>query len=93
MNRRECLEAATKAVCHTRSSYGDPKDCFGVVANLWSTVGFSCNGGPITAEDVALAMILLKITRQFATPNDDNWVDIAGYAACGAEVDVAPNQS
>jgi hypothetical protein len=30
-------------------------------------------------------MICVKIARQAHRPKADNWVDIAGYAACGAE--------
>lgn len=86
MNRRECLEEATKAVCFTRyADYGDPVRCFGRIAALWSIVGFKRDGEPITGEDVALAMILLKVARQAHSTKDDNWVDIAGYAALGAE--------
>lgn len=90
MNRRECLEAAVTAVCFTRNaSYGDPSTCFNTVAELWSAVGFQCAGSNVTAGDVALAMILLKVARQSCVPKDDNWVDIAGYAACGAEMENA----
>ena len=39
------------------------------------------------AEDVAIMMILLKIARiQTGTFKPDNYIDIAGYAACAAEV-------
>jgi len=46
----------------------------------------------VEPRDVANMMILLKVARNnHAHPDDpghrDNWVDIAGYAACGAEVD------
>lgn len=87
MNRRGCLEEATKAVCFTRhADYGDPTYCFGRIAALWSIMGFRHNGETVTGEDVALAMILLKIARQGHSSKPDNWIDIAGYAACGAEL-------
>ena len=53
------------------------------IAALWGTY----LGHPITAADVCLLMVLLKVARA-ATPegqaHDDNWLDIAGYAALGA---------
>lgn len=40
-----------------------------------------------TASDVANMMILLKIARGAnGKPKEDNWIDIAGYAACGGEL-------
>lgn len=41
----------------------------------------------VCARDVANMMVLLKVARNKASWHRDNWVDIAGYAACGAEVD------
>ena len=34
----------------------------------------------MTAEDVAIAMILAKVSRESHAPKRDNAVDIAGYA-------------
>ena len=40
-----------------------------------------------TASDVANMMILLKIARGAnGKPKADTWIDIAGYAACGGEL-------
>ena len=40
----------------------------------------------VEAEDVAVMMSLLKISRISWSPNkEDHWVDLAGYAACGAQ--------
>lgn len=85
MNGKECLETAIRTVLANAENYGKAQDCFGRTAKLWSAAGFR-RGGPISAEDVAVAMILLKIARQEQCSLDDNWVDIAGYAALGAEV-------
>ncbi len=41
---------------------------------------------PISALDAASMMILLKIARSCHTPKRDNYVDIAGYARCAAEI-------
>ena len=46
---------------------------------MWSVI-FETD---ITPNQVALAMIALKITRQMHANKRDNWVDIAGYARLG----------
>lgn len=55
-----------------------------------------CVGDPaaevcIVPEDVAALLALLKIAR-IATGHgkSDNWVDLAGYAACGGELQSRP---
>lgn len=48
--------------------------------------------GQISAEDVAIMMMLLKVSRLSWSPDKrDHWVDAAGYAACGAQC--ADNQN
>ena len=83
MTRKECLDAAGKAVLTDRArEYGHPEDCFGLIAALWSRY----TGCDISTADVAAMMILLKLARIEGNPRHaDSWVDIAGYAACGAE--------
>lgn len=40
----------------------------------------------VSTEDVAIMMALLKISRLSWSPEkEDHWIDLAGYAACGAE--------
>ena len=42
----------------------------------------------LSSQDVAVMMIMLKIARiGTGADKEDNWVDIAGYAACGGEVE------
>ena len=89
MERKEILEAAEKCVCGDRDKdYGNPERSFAVIANFWTDY-FMGKGQKvlITAHDVAAMMVLLKVGRN-ATGVDklDNWVDIAGYAACGGEL-------
>lgn len=44
-------------------------------------------GVEFTANDVAMMMALLKIARiRTGTATDDSYVDLAGYAACGSEI-------
>lgn len=71
-----------------RAEYGPPKDSFNRIADLWATT----LGHPVSPEQVALCLAQLKIARLIQTPGHaDSWVDLAGYAALGAEVvDAAP---
>jgi hypothetical protein len=85
---KETLDAASSAVCGPRNEdYGSPADDFGTQAEMFSSYLSRTNGAQVlvTASDIAALMILVKIARQAHRPKMDNWVDIAGYAACGAE--------
>lgn len=86
MNKREeILTAANKVVNGERDKqYGNPEDNFGIIADLWSIY----LDEKIEAKDVAMMMALLKIARiRSGKYKDDNYIDLAGYAACGAEVE------
>ena len=83
MTRKECLDVAAECVLKDRNNaYGGPEDSFGVIANFWSVY----LGRKIYPADVAMMMSLLKIARIKANKSyEDGYVDLAGYAACGAE--------
>lgn len=89
--REDILAEAAKLVTGDRNkTYGSPTQNFQDTANVWNVL-LRAKLGPdakITPGDVAAMMVALKLVRMIAQPNIDNWVDIAGYAACGAEVDV-----
>lgn len=87
MNREQTLQEALKIVTKDRqNAYGTPEDNFNCIAGLWS----SYLGTPITAQQVAVLMILLKVARSKSSPDyADNYVDICGYAACASEVATA----
>ena len=98
MTRSELLHAAEVCVCGQREEdYGTPEDSFRVIGELWETyIKEKCVGDPaaevcIVPEDVAALLALLKIAR-IATGHgkSDNWVDLAGYAACGGELQSRP---
>jgi hypothetical protein len=82
--RQQSLDAAARAVLQDRNkTYGGPEDSFATTAAFWSTF----LGVEIKATDVAPMLALLKLARLSANPtHQDSYVDLAGYAACGAEV-------
>lgn len=83
MNRLDTLKAAAECVCGSwEEDYGSPEDNFGVIAALWTAY----TGTDVTPKDVAMMMALLKIARAKAGSKPDTYVDLAGYAACGAEI-------
>ena len=83
MTRLDTLKAAAECVCGSREEdYGSPEDNFAVIAALWTAY----TGTDITPKDVAMMMALLKIARAKAGSKPDTYIDLAGYAACGAEI-------
>lgn len=84
MTRRECLDKAAECVLQDRASqYGGPEDNFGRIAKLWSTY----TGTVLDGIDVAMMMSLLKVARIRNNKDySDGYIDLAGYAACGAEL-------
>lgn len=89
--RAQVLEEAKGLITGDRNkSYGSPTQNFSNTADLWN-VQFGHKfreGEQFTASDVAQAQILLKMARMIAGPKRDHWVDVAGYAGCGAECEV-----
>jgi hypothetical protein len=69
------------------AAYGSPEDNFARIAKLWTVIfEQAMKRGYLEPSDVAAAMIAVKLSRQTHGNTKDNWVDIAGYAACGYEV-------
>lgn len=85
--RVDCLERARAAVLERADAYGRPEDLFTAIAARWSLTLRSKLTAPIAAREVALLMDDMKTERIVAGGTDDCWVDKAGYAACGFEVD------
>ncbi len=83
MTRKECLDAAAGCVLKDRNaSYGGPEDSFGLISSLWSAY----LGIAVDKVDVAMMMGMLKMARIRGNKGyADGFVDLAGYAACGAE--------
>lgn len=87
MTRPEILEAARQCVCGDREQdYGSPEQNFQRIAEMWTTYVDTYIG----PKDVAAMLALLKIARiASGHAKADNWIDLAGYAACGGELESA----
>jgi len=84
VTRASILDTAKAYVTKDRAAdHGDMEDNFAVIGKYWSVH----LGVTVTAVDVAVMMTLLKAARIKSNPaHQDNWVDGAGYMACGGEI-------
>lgn len=84
MTREDILDTAKDIVTGARqTTYGTPEDSFSTIAGLWG----SYLGINVSPSDVAMLMVLLKVARSKGDAGyADNYVDIAGYAACAGEL-------
>ncbi|UXE04429.1 hypothetical protein SEA_FUNSIZED_58 [Mycobacterium phage Funsized] len=82
--RSQLLHDADTAISGDRQrDYGPVLPGFERIAALWSII----LGTEVTAEQYAMCQIATKVGRLVETPNHrDSWLDVAGYAALGAEV-------
>jgi len=65
------------------AAYGDPKTQMEAIARRWSIT----LGTPVTAQQVALCMIDLKLARLAHDPSyADGPIDVIGYAALIPEI-------
>ena len=82
--RGNLLDVAKTYITKDRQAdHGDAEDNFARIAQYWSVH----LGTPVKAHDVAVMMALLKVARIKQNPHHiDNWVDGAGYFACGGEI-------
>jgi hypothetical protein len=90
MKRQEILDAATQAVTKDRAAtHGEAESSFAEIGKIWGIrLGVS-----ISPEQVAIMLTDLKTVRAWHNPaHADNWVDMAGYAACGGEIATAEKQ-
>lgn len=72
--------------------YGDKTENHQRIADLWNywmVQQYKDQPAKISAYDVAIMMILMKISRLMHSPgHKDSHVDIAGYAAIAEEISV-----
>lgn len=92
MTREEILSKAKECVCGQREQdYGTPEQNFQLIADLWTI--YLGNDRLISPTDVAMMMALLKIARiKNGGGTGDSFVDLAGYAACGGEINAAKKE-
>lgn len=95
MTRAEILDAAEKCVCGGRDhDYGVPENSFYTISLLWviylraahPELADTLTVRQLTTKDVAMMMALLKVARITTSDKPDNFVDLAGYAACAGEI-------
>lgn len=79
----EFLKKALQTVQERQGSYGHAEETLALVAQRWSLT----LGHPVSAQQVALCMIDLKLVRLMRNPlHLDSLIDAIGYAACLATI-------
>lgn len=89
VDKAKLLDMAKEAVAGRGLNYGKPEANFERIARRFQVhVKNRFNVDvPFDAASVALMCADLKIARLENSPKHlDSWVDLAGYAACGAEI-------
>ena len=78
LRTKENVLAEADRIVHgdRQNQYGSPRDSLSTTAALWGPIF----GTEVTPEQVALAMIELKVARILAGSGRDSFVDLAGYA-------------
>ena len=93
VTRATILDTAKKCVVGDRQDdYGSPENSFAAISQGWRVyikAKFNIDV-PLQAVDTAAMMAVFKIAR-VATGHgkSDNWIDLAGYAACGGEIEAS----
>ena len=81
----DIFEMAKKIVNgHRQDDYGSPEDSFQNIANYWNAYFAQIHDkreDGLTAEDVAIMMVLFKIARLGHGYTRDSVVDMCGYSA------------
>ena len=84
MDKTEILRTANEFITKDRqSTHGQAEDNFANISRLWSAY----LNHPITSQDVAILMVLLKVVRFKGNPSHiDNAIDMCGYSALAGEI-------
>ena len=88
-NRYQILAAAEVSVKTKETAYGTPQQNFDRIAALWNVILYDKlgRGHKISASDVAMMMVAIKLARLIETPDHkDSAIDLAGYAALLGEI-------
>ena len=80
----ENLRTALKLLIGKREhEYGNKKENHENISRLWSAY----LDHPISAHDVSILMLLLKVARaKFGHPSSDTYIDMVGYSAIAGEL-------
>jgi hypothetical protein len=86
----DILETALRITKGDRQAqYGPPDQDFRRTAAMWN--GLFAHmlqpGASFEPRHIAMAMVLLKLSRLMHQPKRDSWIDVAGYARCGSICD------
>jgi hypothetical protein len=84
MDKTEILKIANQYITKDRQqTHGEAEHNFDNIARLWSAY----LNHPITPQDVAILMVLLKVVRFKGNPTHvDNAIDMCGYSALAGEI-------
>ena len=86
MKRNDVLEMAGKYISQDRAMvYGDAKKQHARIAEYWCQY-LDLPSDRISAQDAAVMMVLLKISRLHHRPTADSFIDICGYSALACEI-------
>lgn len=90
MDKTVFLDDVMNIVAEREEQHGSPKEIFDSIAIFWNDYlnrAYGCEVD-LSGMDVALMMVSFKVARTIANPEKalDSLMDIAGYAACAAEV-------
>lgn len=83
------LDEAIQTVYDRPGKHGEPEDSFETIALLWNAYLNAAGSRRIHIKpsDVALMMVQMKLARAIEGEyNEDNFVDIAGYAEMAARL-------
>ena len=91
MAESEVLRTAEEIIFGERAkTYGDAKTSFSTIADFWTAYinKVLIDQNPeaefsvvLSGHEVAMMMILMKVSRTTSSYHIDNYIDIAGYAA------------
>ena len=83
MKTREYLDTAAKIVTGQRQrDYGNKYENHKNISDLWSAY----LGKEISAHDVAICMLLVKVARLKHRTTEGCYIDMAGYAGIAGEI-------
>ena len=88
MTKDECLDKAKELINgHRQVDYGNAHALHARVAGMFNLYLDNMERA-ITAQDVAMFMVLMKVSRiaNSPQPTNDSFVDICGYAALATEM-------